>query len=231
LNKEFELFASFIVNDNKELIKNVFNLIKSDNQSVMFSFGGIGATPDDMTREVAGEVFSDGVLQIHQEGKQIVENRFKQDAYPNRINLVNFPKNEIIINSDPSGLSQAILNILKNRDIDKKVLKEVDSFRTLQKYTRVPTNFKNMVRRSKKTTFIYPNGSAFRVVYTCSKHFNFIKKVATIYSTSANIANKQFNKQFAIKNADILVYSDKEFYETNSSVLYKLNQITIKKVR
>jgi len=88
--REFELFASFVINDNKNLIKNVFKLIKNDSNSVMFSFGGIGATPDDMTREVAGEVFSGGVLQIHQEGRQIIENKFKQDAYPNRINLVNF---------------------------------------------------------------------------------------------------------------------------------------------
>ena len=43
-----DLFASFIIKDNEDLIRNTYKLIKDDKQSVMFSFGGIGATPDDL---------------------------------------------------------------------------------------------------------------------------------------------------------------------------------------
>jgi len=48
---EHELFASLIIKDDEELIKNCFELVKADKNSVLFSFGGIGATPDDLTRK------------------------------------------------------------------------------------------------------------------------------------------------------------------------------------
>ena len=44
-----ELFASFIVKDDIELIKKSFELIKNDEKSVLFSFGGIGSTPDHLS--------------------------------------------------------------------------------------------------------------------------------------------------------------------------------------
>ena len=57
---------------------------------VVFSFGGIGATPDDYTRQCVAEAA--GVpLAIHPEGQAIVEGRFGAEAYPHRINMVNLP--------------------------------------------------------------------------------------------------------------------------------------------
>ncbi|MCD6190648.1 MAG: competence/damage-inducible protein A, partial [Sulfurimonas sp.] len=50
-----ELFASFIVKDDVELIGKCFELIKNDEKSVLFSFGGIGSTPDDLTREISAQ--------------------------------------------------------------------------------------------------------------------------------------------------------------------------------
>jgi molybdopterin-biosynthesis enzyme MoeA-like protein len=84
--------GSFVIEDKPELIRAVFELIKSDKDSVLFSFGGIWATPDDITRQISAEVFSDGVLSVHEEGRQILEDRFGDDAYPHRINLVTIPK-------------------------------------------------------------------------------------------------------------------------------------------
>jgi len=46
-----ELFASFIIKDDKKLIQNCYRLIQADQNAVMFSFGGIGSTPDDLTRK------------------------------------------------------------------------------------------------------------------------------------------------------------------------------------
>lgn len=59
--------------------------------AVVFSFGGIGSTPDDRTRECAAEAM--GIpLAIHPEGKAILESRFSDDMlYPHRIHMVNFP--------------------------------------------------------------------------------------------------------------------------------------------
>lgn len=57
LSRGWEQKASFVINDDTNLMENIFNLIKLDPNSVMFCFGGIGATPDDYTRVVAGKVF------------------------------------------------------------------------------------------------------------------------------------------------------------------------------
>lgn len=83
--------ASFIIEDDTKLMKNIFNLIKNDKNSVMFCYGGIGATPDDYTRQIAGEVFRDGNMQFNTEVKKLIENQFGADAYPHRINMAYLP--------------------------------------------------------------------------------------------------------------------------------------------
>ena len=40
------------------LLRSLFQMIKNDPDAVMFSFGGIGSTPDDLTREIAAEIFT-----------------------------------------------------------------------------------------------------------------------------------------------------------------------------
>jgi len=107
-----ELFASFIIKDDKNLIKNTYKLIKSDKNSVMFSFGGIGATPDDLTRAIAADVFTAKPLQRHKKFEQDIIDRFGEDAYPHRIHMSDLPENsELLFNpvNNMSGFS------LKNR--------------------------------------------------------------------------------------------------------------------
>lgn len=96
LNKEllqrgWEQKGSFVIKDEPDFIESVFNLVKSDPSSVMFSFGGIGATPDDYTRKCAANSFTNGNMCIHQEAKDAIEKRFGQDMYPHRINMANLP--------------------------------------------------------------------------------------------------------------------------------------------
>jgi len=83
--------ASFIIEDDIELVEKTFELIKSDENSVMFCFGGIGATPDDYTREIAGKVFTNGKMDFHKKAKEIIINQFKDKAYPYRVNMSYFP--------------------------------------------------------------------------------------------------------------------------------------------
>lgn len=83
--------GSFVIADDTSLMTNIFNLIKNDKDSVMFSYGGIGATPDDFTREIAAEVFTDGKMQFHEEAKKLIENQFKEEAYPHRVNMAYLP--------------------------------------------------------------------------------------------------------------------------------------------
>lgn len=57
---------------------------------LVFSFGGIGATPDDHTRGCAARAL--GVeLAVHPEARAIIEERFGAEAYPHRINMGAFP--------------------------------------------------------------------------------------------------------------------------------------------
>jgi molybdopterin-biosynthesis enzyme MoeA-like protein len=85
--------GSFVIKDEPEFIKSVFELIKNDPKSVMFSFGGIGATPDDYTRKCVADVFTDGKMEINEGAKEAILERFGDTAYPHRINMAHLPIN------------------------------------------------------------------------------------------------------------------------------------------
>ena len=123
------------------------------------------------------------------------------------------------------------LTTIKNRDSNQKTLRVVDSFKTLKVYTRIPKKYKKLIRNSKNTTFIYPNGESFRVIDKNNHHHKFIKKFSILYSTSANESGKKFNENFAIMNCDIEVLNDKKYLQSNSSNIIKVNNKSLIKVR
>lgn len=84
--------ANFVIKDDPEFLADVYRLVKSDKNSVMFSFGGIGSTPDDFTREISSEVFSDGLVR-HNEAEKIIIDKMGEDAYPHRIKMADLPSN------------------------------------------------------------------------------------------------------------------------------------------
>lgn len=83
--------ASFVIEDDPNLMKNIFETIKNDENSVMFCFGGIGATPDDLTRQIAGDVFRMGDMEFNPKAKELIINQFNDEAYPHRINMSYLP--------------------------------------------------------------------------------------------------------------------------------------------
>ena len=91
LARGWEQKASFIIKDDPAFMEDVFKFIRNDQDSVMFSFGGIGATPDDYTREVAARVFTDGAMQEHEEAAKLIIDRFGEQSYPNRIKMAYLP--------------------------------------------------------------------------------------------------------------------------------------------
>jgi len=122
------------------------------------------------------------------------------------------------------------LNAVKKRPLHQKILIEVDSLNTLKNFTRVPDKFKKKVRRAKKATFIYPNRNSYRVVKEI-KHLEFLKKFGWMYSTSANISGKKFDKTWAYRHADVVVEDNRGFFERKPSAIYKINNHKIKKIR
>ena len=123
------------------------------------------------------------------------------------------------------------LSHIKQRPFSQKILQVVPSFALLQRFTRVPSRYKNMIRRSKKTTFIYPNLSAFRVVNKASNHYKFLKRFEKLYSTSANITNQDFDETYAKEVVDVIVVNKNGFSEQNPSKIYKIDRNKLIKIR
>jgi molybdopterin-biosynthesis enzyme MoeA-like protein len=67
-----------------------------DSQDVVFSFGGIGATPDDHTRQCAAAAL--GVsLAIHPDAEREIRARFGGEVTPQRLQMGEFPAGSSII--------------------------------------------------------------------------------------------------------------------------------------
>lgn len=63
---------------------------------IVFSFGGIGATPDDYTRQCAADAL--GVpIKRHKEAVAAIEAQFGESAYPKRVLMADFPQGAAII--------------------------------------------------------------------------------------------------------------------------------------
>lgn len=60
-------------------------------RDLVFCFGGIGATPDDVTRQCAAAAI-DAPLVRHPEAAALIEARFGANAYPNRILMADLPQ-------------------------------------------------------------------------------------------------------------------------------------------
>lgn len=120
------------------------------------------------------------------------------------------------------------LNAVKNRPLNKPCVITTSKFSKLLTLTRVPNKFKNMVRKSKKTTFLYPNLKAIRVIKDVA-HSKFLDIHGWMYSSSANLHGEKFNQIWAESVADIII--DNEFKESSPSKILKVSNSGIKCLR
>ena len=90
--KGHKLSGSFIIEDDPALIVQTIKFIASQPNPILFSFGGIGSTPDDYTRKCAAIALRDGQLPVHEEAKKIIEEKLGNDAYPHPIRMAELPK-------------------------------------------------------------------------------------------------------------------------------------------
>lgn len=83
------------IGDDLEDLTDHFRKVKA-NGGATFSFGGIGATPDDVTRQSVAAAH-DVTMIRHPDAVRLIEERFGEDAYPNRILMAELPEGAELI--------------------------------------------------------------------------------------------------------------------------------------
>jgi molybdopterin-biosynthesis enzyme MoeA-like protein len=78
--------ADFIPDD----LDTIVSTIHSKLNHIVFCFGGIGATPDDCTRDAAAKAHNLRTKR-HPEATKLIEKHFGKDAYPKRILMADLP--------------------------------------------------------------------------------------------------------------------------------------------
>ncbi len=117
----------------------------------------------------------------------------------------------------------------KRRLPNKQYIRVVNSLSTLKSFTRVPEKYKNRVRRSKKITFVMPNGYSFRVIRE-SRHNLLLDRLKWAYSSSANLSGQKYNKEYANSVTEVIV-SEPNGRDSPASTIYQLGVNRVKKLR
>jgi molybdopterin-biosynthesis enzyme MoeA-like protein len=102
---ERELFASLVIKDDPVLIAATFELVRADPDGVMFSFGGIGSTPDDLTRDIAASVFTGKPTCRHSGFERDIVARFAEAAHPHRIHMADLPEGAGLLKNPVNNMS------------------------------------------------------------------------------------------------------------------------------
>lgn len=82
-------WALYLGDDRERLVDELRRSMASD--AVVFSFGGIGATPDDHTRQAAAAA-ADLPLERHPGAVAEIEAQFGESAYPKRVMMAELPR-------------------------------------------------------------------------------------------------------------------------------------------
>ena len=93
--RNLELDWTIIVGDDPEQLQRFLSFTLAS-KNLVFSFGGIGATPDDRTRESVAKV-AEVSLVPHPEAIAEIEAQYGERAYPNRIVMAELPEGSRII--------------------------------------------------------------------------------------------------------------------------------------
>ena len=120
------------------------------------------------------------------------------------------------------------ITAIKQRPPYKHYIKAINSLKTLQSFTRVPTAHKNRVRRSTKTTFIMLDTHSYRIIND-KHHLLLLDRLKWVYTSSANLSGQAYDEIFARENADIVV--EPLLGSKSASTIYKLGKNTIKRIR
>ena len=120
------------------------------------------------------------------------------------------------------------LNKIKQSQKNKKLIRTYCCFKEALKDIRAPKKFRKKIRRSPHTTFIYPDLIARRVVFEKS-YKDFLARFGWMYSTSANLSQKDIDINWAKEVCDVIVGD--EFIKKNPSAIFKITKKRLIKIR
>ena len=84
----YQISSSTYLTDSPQSIE---LFIQNNSNKILFSFGGIGATPDDHTRQSTAKALKKE-LTPHKEAISLIEQKFGKDAYPKRVLMGHLPE-------------------------------------------------------------------------------------------------------------------------------------------
>lgn len=93
--RELQLNWVRMTRDDAALLQEELRRIRHSGD-LCFSFGGIGATPDDLTRQCVAAAW-EVELYRHPDAVREIEAQFGEGAYPQRIRMAELPKGSVII--------------------------------------------------------------------------------------------------------------------------------------
>jgi len=107
LKRGHKLTGSFLIEDDPALIIQTLKFLASHPGSVVFSFGGIGSTPDDHTRKAAAVALRDGTLHTHDEARRIIAERIEKMNIPNGrypLQMAELPRGATLLDNPVNGM-------------------------------------------------------------------------------------------------------------------------------
>jgi molybdopterin-biosynthesis enzyme MoeA-like protein len=87
-------WAEYLGDDPARMVASFKRSLATDD--IVFSFGGIGATPDDYTRQAAADALSAPIVR-HAGAVAEIEAQFGVEAYPKRVMMADFPQDAVLI--------------------------------------------------------------------------------------------------------------------------------------
>ena len=99
-----EIHSLAIIKDDPLLIKQSFLQAKNDKDAILISFGGIGSTPDDITRKISAEVFRDSKMQYHTKFIDDIKKRFG-DVKDHRLQMAYLPTESKLLKNPINNMS------------------------------------------------------------------------------------------------------------------------------
>lgn len=104
LSRGHKLSGVFTVADDPKLISKTIKFISSLSNSVLFSFGGIGSTPDDFTRQAASKALSNGKLKKHKRAQKVIAKNVDLMTHPHAINMAMLPSNAKLLKNSVNNM-------------------------------------------------------------------------------------------------------------------------------